>query len=115
MLLTHFRQFWQNLIYFDKIKKFEKEKNQITDEIKKSEDSRELAIKLASVEFDIRNLKETFSKYLDKIEWINKDVKSGNTLQAKLLDLGIQIQYFTKNLHSSFSHHSFTSDTPLLA
>ena len=27
----------------------------------------------------------------------------------------IQIQYFTKNLHSSFSHHSFTSDTPLLA
>ena len=26
-----------------------------------------------------------------------------------------QIQYFTKNLHSSFSHHSFTSDTPLLA
>jgi len=24
-------------------------------------------------------------------------------------------QYFTKNLHSSFSHHSFTSDTPLLA
>jgi len=25
------------------------------------------------------------------------------------------LQYFTKNLHSSFSHHSFTSDTPLLA
>jgi serine acetyltransferase len=24
-------------------------------------------------------------------------------------------QYFTKNLHSSFSHHSFTLDTPLLA
>src|SRR5665647_1505826 len=26
-----------------------------------------------------------------------------------------KVQYFTKNLHSSFSHHSFTSDTPLLA
>ena len=26
-----------------------------------------------------------------------------------------EAQYFTKNLHSSFSHHSFTSDTSLLA
>jgi len=35
-------------------------------------------------------------------------------IRAKILELR-KSQYFTKNLHSSFSHHSFTSDTPLLA
>ena len=41
----------------------------------------------------------------------------GEEIAANAMDIegDRQIQYFTKNLHSSFSHHSFTSDTPLLA
>ena len=41
----------------------------------------------------------------------------GEEIAADAMDIegDRQIQYFTKNLHSSFSHHSFTSDTPLLA
>ena len=48
--------------------------------------------------------------------------EGGKTIEGKWKQAGSvfplvlnHIQYFTKNLHSSFSHHSFTSDTPLLA